>query len=334
MKKSIPTIRDVAAAAGVSTATVSKYVNGAQKFSPAVEATIKQVIEELGYRSNPLAQSMITGRTKTIGLSVLDISNPHFTSIVKGANRVAIEHGYTMLLVDTDENASRERSLLEALSRRVDGMLVFSRMPEQEMDWMVDMQKPLVFFGRLTHLQLPCVGSDDRRGGYMVAQHLVAQGHERIAYMGFSRSRRDEERMGGVRDCLDAHKLPLLTYDCNDPTALEGERVSSSIMLGAQHPDAIICYNDLMALGFMKEAQTLGFRVPEDISVAGFDNIQFGRYTSPPLTSVDLQSERMGVAGMNKLLAAIEGEVGNDFTVVEPQLVLRSSTIRRKASAA
>jgi LacI family transcriptional regulator len=333
MKKSIPTIRDVAAAAGVSTATVSKYVNGAQKFSPAVEATIKQVIEQLGYRSNPLAQSMITGRTKTIGLSVLDISNPHFTSIVKGANRVAIEHGYTMLLVDTDENASRERALLEALSRRVDGMLVFSRMPEQEMDWMVDMQKPLVFFGRLTHLQLPCVGSDDRRGGYMVAQHLVAQGHERIAYMGFSRSRRDEERMGGVRDCLDAHKLPLLTYDCNDPTALEGERVSSSIMLGAQHPDAIICYNDLMALGFMKEAQTLGFRVPEDISVAGFDNIQFGRYTSPPLTSVDLQSERMGVAGMNKLLAAIEGEVGNDFTVVEPQLVLRSSTIRRKSGA-
>lgn len=333
MKKSIPTIRDVAAAAGVSTATVSKYVNGAQKFSPAVEATIKQVIEQLGYRSNPLAQSMITGRTKTIGLSVLDISNPHFTSIVKGANRVAIEHGYTMLLVDTDENASRERALLEALSRRVDGMLVFSRMPEPEMDWMVDMQKPLVFFGRLTHLQLPCVGSDDRRGGYMVAQHLVAQGHERIAYMGFSRSRRDEERMGGVRDCLDAHKLPLLTYDCNDPTALEGERVSSSIMLGAQHPDAIICYNDLMALGFMKEAQTLGFRVPEDISVAGFDNIQFGRYTSPPLTSVDLQSERMGVAGMNKLLAAIEGEVGNDFTVVEPQLVLRSSTIRRKSGA-
>ena len=119
----------------------------------------------------------------------------------------------------------------------------------------------------------------------------------------------------------------------NDPTALEGERVSSSIMLGAQHPDAIICYNDLMALGFMKEAQTLGFRVPEDISVAGFDNIQFGRYTSPPLTSVDLQSERMGVAGMNKLLAAIEGEVGNDFTVVEPQLVLRSSTIRRKSGA-
>ncbi len=331
MKKSIPTIRDVAAAAGVSTATVSKYVNGAQRFSPAVEATIKKVIEELGYRSNPLAQSMITGRTKTIGLSVLDISNPHFTSIVKGANRVAIEHGYTLLLVDTDENAARERALLEALSRRVDGMLVFSRMPEQEMEWMMDLQKPLVFFGRLGHLKLPAVGSDDRRGAYMITQHLVALGHKRIAYLGFSRSRRDEERMAGIRDCLDSHQLELLTYDCDAPSALEGERLSSAIMLGARHPDGIICYNDLMALGFMKEAQTLGFGVPEDISVAGFDNIQFGRYTSPPLTTVDLQSERMGVAGMGRLLAAIEGDTGVDFTMVEPQLILRASTMRRKA---
>lgn len=331
MKKSIPTIRDVAAAAGVSTATVSKYVNGAQRFSPAVEATIKKVIDELGYRSNPLAQSMITGRTKTIGLSVLDISNPHFTSIVKGANRVAIEHGYTLLLVDTDENAGRERSLLEALSRRVDGMLVFSRMPEQEMEWMMDLQKPMVFFGRLAHLKLPSVGSDDRRGAYMITQHLVALGHRHIAYMGFSRSRRDEERMAGIRDCLDSHKLDLLTYDCDAPTALEGERISSSIMLCARHPDSIICYNDLMAMGFMKEAQTLGFSVPDDISVAGFDNIQFGRYTAPPLTTVDLQSERMGVSGMGKLIAAIEGDTSTDFTMVEPQLILRSSTIRRKA---
>ncbi|MFL6675192.1 MAG: LacI family DNA-binding transcriptional regulator [Massilia sp.] len=329
MKIKLPTIRDVATAAGVSTATVSKYVNGAQRFSPAVEATIKAVIEELGYRSNPLAQSMITGRTRTIGLSVLDITNPHFTSVVRGANRVALEHGYTLLLVDIDETPSRERALMEALSRRVDGLLVYSRLPEQELEWMVKLDKPLVLFGRAGHMNVPCVCSGDRRGGYMLAQHLVAMGHRRVAYMGFSKSRRDEERMGGIRDCLESHKLPLLTYDCEAPTALEGERISSSIMLGAQHPDAIVCYNDLMALGFMKEVQTLGFRVPEDISVGGFDNIQFGRYASPPLTSVDLQSERMGELGMNKLLAAIAGDTSIDPTTLEPQLILRSSIARR-----
>ncbi len=331
MKTKVPTIRDVAAAAEVSTATISKFINGAQRFSPGVEAKIKSVIEELGYRSNPLAQSMITGKTRSIGLAVLDISNPHFSSIVKGANRIAVEHGYTLLLVDTDENPSRERPLLEALSRRVDGMIVFSRIPEQESEWMLKIGKPLVFFGRLSHLKLPSVASDDHRGGYMLAQHLVTQGHRKIAYLGFSNSRRNAERLGGIKECLTAHDLPLAVYDVASPSGSEAERRCSAIMLGSEHPDALICYNDLMALGFMKEAQTLGFRLPEAISVAGFDNIEFGRYTTPSLTSVDLQSERMGGAAMEKLLATINGDTKPDFTVIEPQLILRGSTISRHA---
>jgi LacI family transcriptional regulator len=329
MKKSVPTIRDVAAAAGVSTATVSKFVNGAQRFSPPVEDTIKRVIAELGYRSNPLAQSMITGRTKTVGLSILDITNPHFTSIVKGANRVAQAHGYTVLLVDTEESPERERPLLEALSRRVDGMIVFSRMQEKDIGWLTEMDRPLVFFGRLNQLELPTVASDDHRGAYMLTRHLITQGHRRIAYLGFSKSRRDEERMGGIKECLAAHGLELCVYDGSAPTAMEGERMCSSIMLGAEHPEALICYNDLMALGFMKAAQTLGFRLPADISVAGFDNIQFGNYTSPALTTVDLQSERMGVAAMEKLLATIDGTPTDRLTRIEPQLILRASTANR-----
>ncbi len=329
MKKTVPTIRDVAAAAGVSTATVSKFMNGTQRFSPAVEARVTQVIEQLGYRSNPLAQSMITGKTKTVGLSVLDVTNPHFTSIVKGANRVAQAHGYTLLLVDTEENPDRERPQLEALSRRVDGLIIFSRLPDEQLEWLTALDKPLVFFGRLPNLTLPTVASDDHRGGYMATRHLVTLGHKRFAYLGFSKSRRDEERMGGVRECLAAHGLPLQVYDASAPSAAEGERICSTMLLGAEHPDALVCYNDLMALGFMKAAQTLGFRVPADISVAGFDNIVYGNYTSPPLTTVDLQSERMGVAAMEKLLDSIAGKPTAPFTLIEPQLILRGSTQAR-----
>jgi len=329
MKKNVATIRDVAAAAGVSTATVSKFVNGAQRFSPAVEATIKEVIAKLGYRSNPLAASMITGRTKSIGLSVLDVANPHFTSIVKGANRVALAHGYTLLLVDTEENPDRERPLLEALSRRVDGIIMFSRMLESEMDWVMELGKPLVYFGRLSRLQIPWVISDDHRGAYMLARHLVSLGHKRIGYLRFPRSRRDEERLAGVRACLAAHDMELTVYEGGAPTAAEGERVCSSILLGGEHPDALICYNDLMALGFMKAAQALGFKLPEQLSVAAFDNIEYGQYTSPALTTVDLQSERMGVAAMEKLIAAIDGKSAPAATMIEPQLILRGSTIKR-----
>ncbi|HET6284810.1 MAG TPA: LacI family DNA-binding transcriptional regulator [Polyangia bacterium] len=330
MNKKIPTIRDVAKAAGVSIATVSKYVNGAKRFSPAVEATIKGAIEELGYHSNPWARSMVTGKTKTVGVAILDISNPHFTSIVKGANRVAVAQGYTVLLVDTEESSNREQQLLEALARRVDGMIVSSRMPEAAIKAIVQIGKPVVYFGRLPPtLKLPGVGSDSYRGSLMLAQHLLAQGHRRLAYLGFSKSRWDRERKRGITECLEPHGLSLATFDTKAPTATEGERLCSTIMLTSERPDALICYNDLIAIGFIKEAQTLGFHLPADISVAGFDNITFGQYISPPLTTVDMQSERTGEVAMETLLDAMSGKDIESYICLEPRVILRSSTSNR-----
>lgn len=329
MKKPVPTLRDVAAAAQVSTATVSKYINGAQRFSPKVEAALDAAISNLGYRSNPLARSMITGRTNTIGLSVLDITNPHFSSILKGANRVANDHGYSVVLVDTEETPGRERRVLEDLSRRVDGMIVFSRMREHEMAWMTEIDKPLVFFGSLAELPLPTVASEDHAGAFMLVEHLRMLGHKRIAYLGFSKSRRDEERLGGIRQALDAADLALTIHDAEAGTLAEGERLCSSIVLSGTRPDAVICYNDLMALGFMKAAADIGVSIPRDLSVVGFDNIPYGKYTTPALTTVDLQSERMGATAMNKLLAVIKGEAVDKLTKIAPQLVLRASTMAR-----
>lgn len=329
MKKTAPTLRDVAAASNVSIATVSKYINGTQRFSPKVEAAIDSAIAGLGYKSNPLAKSMITGRTDTIGLSVLDITNPHFSSILKGAQRVANDHGLSVLVVDTEESPSRERRVLEDLSRRVDGMIVASRLREKEMGWMAEIDKPLVFFGTLSELALPTVASDDHGGAFMLTQHLKMLGHKRIAYLGFSKSRRDEERLGGIRECLDAAGIPLSVFDADSPSLAEGERLCSSIVLGSNPPDALICYNDLMALGFMKEAASLGVSVPRDLSVVGFDNIPYGKYVTPALTTVDLQSERMGASAMEKLLAVIRGDEVEKLTKVAPQLILRASTQAR-----
>jgi LacI family transcriptional regulator len=207
---------------------------------------------------------------------------------------------------------------------------VFSRLREKEMAWMAEIDKPLVFFGSLAELPLPTVASDDHAGAYMLTQHLRMLGHRRIAYLGFSKSRRDEERLGGIRESLNAAGLELAIFDAEAPSLAEGERLCSAIVLGSQRPDALICYNDLMALGFMKEASNLGMAIPRDISVVGFDNIPYGKYTTPALTTVDLQSERMGATAMEKLLAVIRGEHVEKLTKVAPQLILRASTVARR----
>ncbi|MGH8855368.1 MAG: LacI family DNA-binding transcriptional regulator, partial [Telluria sp.] len=164
---------------------------------------------------------------------------------------------------------------------------------------------------------------------FMLAQHLRMLGHKRIAYLGFSRSRRDEERLGGIYECLNAAGMELAVFDAEAPSMAEGERLCSSIVLGASRPDAVICYNDLMALGFMKEAANLGLSIPRDLSVVGFDNIPYGKYVTPALTTVDLQSERMGATAMLKLLTVIRGEPVERLTKIAPQLVLRASTLAR-----
>ncbi|MFM0737253.1 LacI family DNA-binding transcriptional regulator [Paraburkholderia xenovorans] len=329
MKKASPTIRDVAAAAGVSVATVSKYMNGTQRFTAPVEARLKTAIELLGYRANPMARSMITGETRTIGLAVLDIRNPHFTNIVKGANRIALQHGYTLLLVDTEESQDRERILIEELARRVDGMIVSSRMPEESVQWILDLQKPVVLFGRNKHFPIPSVGTDSYLAACMLTRHLLNQGHRRFAYLGFGPSRWNDERIRGTQTCLAEQGLSATVYETHAPSPQGGERACSAILLGPQRPEAVICYNDLIALGFIKEARALGFSLPQDVSVTGFDNVSYGEYASPALTTVDLQSERMGELAMLKLIDALAGKNDTEYSLLEPRLVVRDSTMRR-----
>jgi LacI family transcriptional regulator len=334
MKNASPTIRDVAQEADVSVATVSKYVNGTKRFSPEVESRLKETIERLGYRSNPLARSMITGRTRTIGLAILDISNPHFTNVVKGANRVALEHDYTLLLVDTEENPARERALIEALAQRVDGLVISSRLPEDESSWMLELNKPVVMLRHVHELTIPNIGIDNRLATYMLARHLLNLGHRRIAYLGFGYASINDERIRGARDCLTEAGLSLDVYDAHAPTAEAGAQACSKVMLGPDRPDAVICYNDLIALGFMKEVKTLGFQLPKDVSVTGIDNAPYGEYAEPALTTVDTQSERMGELGTQKLIDALAGHGDTEHLILEPRLIVRGSTAARAATEA
>lgn len=324
-----PTLKDVARAAGVSIATVSRYINGVQRFSEDTEARLRTSIDALGFSVDPLARSMITGRTNTVAVVILDIRNPHFTGIVKGANRKAQELGYNLLFVDTGERQSGEAGMLRELSRRVDGLIVSSRMPDADLSTLSRLEKPVVFFGRAARLGVHSVSADGRSAAAMLARHLVDLGHRRIAYLGYPAARWDAERRAGLAEVLAETGLTPSFFNAEAPTLEAGEKAVDEVLMGTVRPDAVVCYNDLLAMGFMSQAQVAGVRIPEQVSVTGFDDIPFARYTTPALTTIDMQSETMGEVALTRLVALIDGTLDPVDEMLRPRLVLRQSTARK-----
>jgi len=328
--KSVPTIKDVAAAAGVSTAAVSKHLNRQQQFSPDVQARIDKAVKSLGYHSNPLARSIITGRSKTIGISIPDIHNPHFASLVKGANRIASQQGYTVLLVDSEEDPEDERRSLADLCMRVDGVIANSRQREEKLDWMKELSKPVVQFGG-TQKGMG-VSLRNREAGYLVGSYLAKLGHQRIAYIGFDNVPSSNDRYEGIKSRLDEVGLSLQRLDAESSAPQEGERLCASLLLGPARPDAVICFNDMLAFGLIRQAGALGFHIPEDCSVVGFDNVPFCDYLTPRLSSVNMGGERIGEIAAQYLIDILHDRPGT-AVMPEPELVLRDSVADRRGDA-
>lgn len=324
-----PTIRDVASAAGVSITTVSRFTNGQQRFSAEVETRIKEAIDKLAYHQNPAARSIVTGQTGTIGLAVLDIRNPHHANIMKGANRVALAHGYSLLVVDMEESANQEQKLLEALAMRVDALIVSARIPDATVDWLATQRKPVSFIGRPARTGVASAGTDGFMAAFMLGRYLVEQGWKRIAYVGCSAARWNAARLNGLSAALAEAQLKPLIFDAKTTNAEAGERIASSVFLGRERPDAVVGCNDLVAMGLMHEAKSLGLRIPEDVAITGFDNIPACRYVAPPLTTVEMRSEEMGEAAMQQVLSMIAGKGEQDSDILlEPRLVIRDSARR------
>jgi DNA-binding LacI/PurR family transcriptional regulator len=331
-RKRAATIRDVAEAAQVSTATVSKFVNGNQRFTAEVEARISLAVRTLGYSLNPMARGMITGLTGNVGIIILDIRNPYFTSLVKGASRMAASAGLNLIIADAAESTSPELGVLQSLCRRVDGLIVSARLPAPVIEALFEIGTPVVFYGRpSTYEKNHNVGCDNYTAGLMLGRHLRELGHRRISYLGFPGARWSIERERGLRDAFEGVEASFRRFDAAAPSTEEGERLASTILLSHDMDDAIVAYNDLLAMGLLLEAKALGIRVPEQVSVAGFDNIAYGRLVSPALTSVDMMGEATGELAMRKLVGVIKGTPSTfDDDVMHSRVVARESTgVRR-----
>ncbi|KQP13676.1 LacI family DNA-binding transcriptional regulator [Pseudorhodoferax sp. Leaf267] len=328
-RKRAATIRDVARAADVSTATVSKYVNGGQRFTADVEARIARAVQELGWSLNPMARGMNTGLTGNVGIVILDIRNPHFTSMVKGAARAAATAGLNLIFADAAESKAPELAVLKSLSRRVDGLIVSARLPQPVLDALFDSGTPVVFYGGPSpYPDYHSVCCDNTLAARMLGRHLRDTGYRRISYVGFPAARWSAERWRGLQDAFTGLDASFRQFDAAAPVAEEGERLASTVLLSGEMPDAVVAFNDLLALGLMAEARALGVRVPAQVAIAGFDNIAYGRYCSPMLTSVDMMSEAIGEVAMRHLVDVIQGVQGTQDEVLTSRVIVRESTAR------
>jgi len=326
------TMVDVARQAGVSLMTVSRVVNNKEDVSPATRQRILEIIDELGYRPSGIARGLVTQRTGTIGLVVPDIDNPYFSGMVRGAENQAYAENYSVFLCNTNEDVEREIAVLQSLEdKQVDGLLLCSsRLDEEELRTVVSRFPTVVLVSR--RLDDDCVGavfSDDETGSYLAAKHLIQSGHKDIGFIsGPPISLSGRLRLAGYCRALDTAGIafdPTLVQHCS-PVVEGGIQATKTLLTSQPDLTALLCHNDLVAVGALQACSALDRRVPADVAVIGFDDIPLAEYVTPSLTTSRIPRYELGKRAMRLLLNQIADCSGRTQTIVLPvELIVRES---------
>jgi LacI family transcriptional regulator len=348
-------IKEVARQAGVSIGTVSNVLNRPEIVAPSTRQRVLDAIAKLGYVRNDSARQLRAGRSRTIALVVLDVANPFFTDVVHGAEAVAEHHGAMVIVCNSGEDIARERRHLEMLEeQRVLGVLItpVDDSRESQLELLIGRGTPVVLVDRGAGQRNRCsVAVDDVLGGHLAGAHLVEQGHARIAFVGGpvngpARSMphgRDPDYSFSIRQVADRHEglANALSEAGNRPpsvittanlTVAAGRRAVAELadLPADSRPTAVFCANDLVALGALQEMTLRGWKVPDDIAIVGYDDIDFAAAAAVPLSSVRQPREQLGRSAAQLLLE----EVGDDghqhrHVVFQPDLVVRASSSGR-----
>jgi DNA-binding LacI/PurR family transcriptional regulator len=331
-------IRDIAKHARVSTATVSRTVNRIPTVDPRLAKRVWKVIEELDYRPNIQARTLVSGRSRILGLVVSEITNPFFPEIVQAFETMAVDHGYEILLVSTVHDPKRmDMSVRRMTDRRVDGVAVMTFGME---DLLLEDRElsnvPLVFVDvgpkrpRVSNIRI-----DYLHGIRQAVQHLAALRHEKIAFISgpldlkSAVSRRNAFKKAMDEIGLDAQKGLVVE---GDHTLEGGVKAMQSLLALPNRPTAVLCSNDMTALGVMHKCYEVGLSIPKDLSLVGFDDIKLAQFVLPPLTTVRMSQSELARIAFHALLTELEREApskdGTEY-VLETSLVLRDSTAIR-----
>lgn len=331
----MPTIADVARRTNVSVATVSRVINGTKYVSPELRARVLKAMEELNYRPNLIASSLRKQETCTVGLIVPDNANPFFSELAKGVEDFGFEHGYSVILCNSDYNLDRERSYVELLmAKQVDGLIFIPSGPNTEhvRELLSEMGRRVVTVDRYTpELETDSIVVDNYAGGRLAAQHLLSLGHERIGCIlrpGYLAHIND--RIRGFCETLHQEGLDISESLCvyGGFSFAEGVRSARELLSRKSRPTAIFAYNDIMAVGVLRAAREIGLRVPDELAVVGFDNISLASFVTPQLTTIDQPKYRIGELAMETVISRLRGDPPDEpiRRVLDVQLIVRESS--------
>lgn len=328
-------IREVARRAGVSIGTVSNVLNHPDRVSEKTRERVQEAIHAVGYVRNDSARQLREGQSRTVAVVVLDVANPFFTDVVTGVEEVTDGRGSVVTVANSGDRQDREqRHLGVFLEQRVQGLLItpiaHDERPSIAFRRFTERGIPVVLVDRrATDASMCSVAVDDVSGGRMAGQHLVEIGRERVAFLGGPPELPQvRDRLAGLREGLSSREL--------DPRVVEPESLTLAGGYGAvdrlldRHPetDAVFAANDLVALGALRRLGELGRRVPDDVALIGYDDIQFARAAATPLTSVRQPREDLGRTAAHLLFEEVDEGLDHDHRTIEftPELIIRRST--------
>lgn len=331
-------IRDVAVAAGVSVATVSRALNTPGRVSPALRARVEEAARRLGYLANGAARALASRRMGVMGAVVPTLDNPVFAACMDAFQRRLDTLGHSLLLATASYDPVQEaRGLRTLLARGVDGVLLVGAEHAPEVWELLPPALPVLiaWTHRAPGLALPCVGFDNHEAAARVARHLLGLGHRRIAMIGGIARGNDRAaaRIAGARAAVEAAGLELAVTE-RPYSVPDGRAAMAALLAREPRPTAVICGIDHLAFGALAAAREAGLRVPQDVSVTGFDDLDFGAHADPPLTTVRVPAAEMGRRAAEHLAALAAGQVPPPPPELEAPLVLRGTTAPPAAATA
>jgi LacI family transcriptional regulator len=329
------TIQDVARQAGVSVATVSHVINNTHYVSPELEKRVREAIESLNYRPNKLARALNRRDVPLLALIVPDISNPYWSSFARSVQDVTDQHNYSVIVCSSDGLYDREIRFLRSLSGWISGLILHPyHVTPEDVNQLTGNAIPIVILGDFTTSETqPAnwdrVASNNLESAQLAVEHLIKLGHQNIAFIqGPEGTPTSLRRLYGFRQALDRAGLPVRDQWLvpGDYTQQGGYVAMKALLSESIVPTAIFCANDLSALGALEAAKQLGYRVPQDLSIVGFDDIDEAALASPPLTTIRLSPRYVGKVAAETLLERLKGRQEPTQALIEGSLMIRQST--------